>query len=1527
MRLPHKTIRTYCEALADAFGVPSSLIRSQLTFRCSVRHLFSLTLFCCLLFSFARLGAADTQTKRILVITSYDLNRPALMLFVQAMRSTITAGTPERDEFFYEFQENTRISIEKYQKPMLEYLARKYEGEQFDAVIALGGPALKVLMDQDSIFTKTPKVFYFHDEREETVREIWPRATGVWAKLDIAKTLDAALAVQPDTQRVVVVTGNSGQDKFLKQEAQTQLRKYERSVRFEYVDEVTMDELKQKVSTLPKQTIVLYLSFFLDRQGGSFSGPEALSIFAPVSTAPVYGISETYLGAGIVGGSLIDFEKLGQRTGEIALRVLRGERPDQIPPETLPNVTAFDWRELRRWELDRRPLPPGSIVSFRTPTFWDQYKWYVLGIIAALLIESGLIARLYFTQIYRRRAEEESKRLAEITDKAHRRLGEIAANVPGIVWETLVDPATNERKTTFISDYVEKMLGYTPAEWLAAPPGFGLSTMDERDRAQAQRDSQRVIDTGNEGTTEFRWKAKDGRVVWTESYLSPVTDADGKVIGLRGVTLDITDRKAVDEHLRETKEKDRAILEAVPDLMFLHTREGVYLDYHCKDLRDLLVPPENFLGKRVRDVLPPDLADKVMHGIENVREGGEPYLLEYEVPLNGTKRWFEARMVATGENTLTVIRDVTARKLAEEAIKESEVNYRSIFNAANDAIFVLELETAAIIDVNERMCELYGYQAEQALTINPMELASNEPPYSEKEAFEFVRKAGAGTPQMFEWRARKLTGELFWVEVNLRNTILRGKECLLAIVRDITDRKHAEQQLAESHHRVTEVLESIGDAFYSLDKDFCFTYVNRKAEQLWTRKREDLLGRNFLDVFPEFIGSISHQACLRALETNEPANFEALSPIIERWVDVSVYPTPNGLSVYFRDITQRKEALDKLRQSEEQFGKAFRANPQPMSITTTATGKYLDVNDSFLSMSGYTRDGVIGRTSLELNIWETPEERANFIREVQTRGHVSNLETHFHVKDGSFRVLLSSAEQLEIAGEQCLLFASSDITERVQAQAAVKESEARFRNMADTAPVMIWVSSPDKGYTYFNQRWLDFTGRTMDEQLGTGWVAGLHPESVDKCLQTYTTAFDKREPFTMECRLRRADGVYRWVIDNATPRFSASGEFLGYIGSCVDITDRKESEAELVVAHEALETAYAEVNLLKTQFEEENIYLQEEIKLQHNFGEIIGQSDPLKHVLFKIEQVAPTDSTVLVTGETGTGKELVARAIHTASLRSDRPMVKVNCAALSASLIESELFGHEKGAFTGAIARKVGRFELADGATIFLDEIGELSLDLQVKLLRVIQEGELERLGGTKTLKVDVRVIAATNRNLSEQVNNGLFREDLWYRLNVFPITVPPLRQRRPDIPTLVEHFTQTFGRKIGKEIKSISPVTMNLLVDYSWPGNVRELANVIERAVINSHDGVLRLQEQLAPASPGATDSVNRTLEEMERDYIVRVLESYSWRIEGPNGAARVLGLNPSTLRTRMSKLGIVKPYQRAVAGNGDRDSSAAGG
>jgi transcriptional regulator with GAF, ATPase, and Fis domain len=344
-------------------------------------------------------------------------------------------------------------------------------------------------------------------------------------------------------------------------------------------------------------------------------------------------------------------------------------------------------------------------------------------------------------------------------------------------------------------------------------------------------------------------------------------------------------------------------------------------------------------------------------------------------------------------------------------------------------------------------------------------------------------------------------------------------------------------------------------------------------------------------------------------------------------------------------------------------------------------------------------------------------------------------------------------------------------------------------------------------------------------------------------------------------------------------------------------------------AHEELVVAHEEVQRLKDQLEEENIYLQEEVRLAKNFGEMVGESDAIKYVMFKVNHVAVTDSTVLITGETGTGKELVARAIHSASARSDRPLITINCAALPPTLIESELFGHEKGAFTGAAARKPGRFELADGGTIFLDEIGELPLESQVKLLRVIQEGEVQRLGGSNPIKVNVRIIAATNRNLKREIELGAFREDLWYRLNVFPITVPPLRQRREDIPLLVEHFVANYANKFGKTITSITPQAMQMLVEHSWPGNVRELANVIERAVIYTHGAVLNAVDIFEqPKQAVADSSAMKSLEEVEREYILHILEHTSWRIEGPRGAAKLLGMNPSTLRTRMIKLGIHK-------------------
>ena len=327
---------------------------------------------------------------------------------------------------------------------------------------------------------------------------------------------------------------------------------------------------------------------------------------------------------------------------------------------------------------------------------------------------------------------------------------------------------------------------------------------------------------------------------------------------------------------------------------------------------------------------------------------------------------------------------------------------------------------------------------------------------------------------------------------------------------------------------------------------------------------------------------------------------------------------------------------------------------------------------------------------------------------------------------------------------------------------------------------------------------------------------------------------------------------------------------------------------------------------LRDRLEAENTYLQQEIKLEHNFEEIISQSPRYKKVLAQVEQVAITDATVLVLGESGTGKELLARAVHNISKRKTRPLVKVNCAALPANLIESELFGHEKGAFTGAIARKTGRFELADGGTLFLDEVGELPLEVQSKLLRALQEGEIERVGGNSVINVDVRIITATNRNLEQEVEEGNFRADLFYRLNVFPIQSIPLRERKEDIGLLVRHFTNKFGAKIGKRINSIPKRAINSLQDYSWPGNIRELENVIERAVILSPASRLELGDWIPKKTVKEKQKSFQTLEDYEREYILNVLHETSWRVSGPKGAAKVLGMKPTTLESRMKKLEI---------------------
>jgi PAS domain S-box-containing protein len=459
--------------------------------------------------------------------------------------------------------------------------------------------------------------------------------------------------------------------------------------------------------------------------------------------------------------------------------------------------------------------------------------------------------------------------------------------------------------------------------------------------------------------------------------------------------------------------------------------------------------------------------------------------------------------------------------------------------------------------------------------------------------------------------------------------------------------------------------------------------------------------------------------------------------------------------------------------------------------------------------------------------------------------------------------------------------------ERTHMEATLKENEERLRDLFDEAPIAYVHEGLDSKFIRANRTALKSFGITADQVEGTYGSSFIPdtPEAQRRLKDAFASIGKGIDTSGVVLELRRKDnGKPLWIEWWSRP--DPSGTYTRTM--FIDITERVLIEQE------------------KARLEAQNVYLQEEIKGSHNFEELIGGSTSLKKALKNVGRVALTDSTVLITGETGTGKELIARAVHNLSPRKNKPLVKVNCAAIPAGLIESELFGHEKGAFTGALTKKMGRFELADKGTIFLDEIGELPLDLQSKLLRILQEGEFERVGGTQTFKVNVRIIAATNRDLEQQSKTGHYRPDLYYRLNVFPIHVPALREREGDIPLLVQYFVRKFAANFGKKIDRIPERMMTALQRYPWPGNIRELEHVIERAVILSEGSELEPIDWLSQHNGKAGAAKTQTLEEMERQHIVDVLDQTNWRVSGEKGAAKILGLNPTTLEARMKKLDI---------------------
>ncbi len=631
-----------------------------------------------------------------------------------------------------------------------------------------------------------------------------------------------------------------------------------------------------------------------------------------------------------------------------------------------------------------------------------------------------------------------------------------------------------------------------------------------------------------------------------------------------------------------------------------------------------------------------------------------------------------------------------------------------------------------------------------------------------------------------------------------------------------------------------------------------------------------------------------------------------------------LHESKQGLQAQIAERKRAEEPFEKAEKYTESIVETIRG---PL-LVLAADLKVIRANRSFYEMFHVTPEETEGRFvySIGNHAWDIPALRELLEEIVPKNTYFSGFEVNHEFPDIGRRTMLLNARRIyrEGNGTERILLALEDITDRKRSEEALKTSETRYRRLFETAQDGILILDAETGQiSDVNPFLVEILGYSHEEFLGKKlWEIGPF-KNIEASKATFGELQRKGYVRYEDLPLETKDGRPMAV------EFVSNVYLVNHhkVIQCNirDITERKRLAEALQKIHNELEqrveertvelrTALSEIKTMKEQLEAENIYFRREIKMKHQLDHILGQSDGLKYVLYRAEQVAPANTTVLILGETGTGKELIAAAIHNMSPRKDRPLITVNCAALPTNLIESELFGREKGAFTGADTRQVGRFEVAHGSTLCLDEIGELPLEVQAKLLRGIENNEFERLGSSQTIKVDVRIVATTNRNLEEEVRKGRFRKDLYYRLNVFPITVPPLRQRKEDIPLMVQAFIERYSRKLGKEITSILKETMKALQDYPWPGNVRELESIIERAVILCPGPVLQLADKLEISSLPLSSTM-RTLEETERNQILKILSETRWRIEGKNGAAAILGLNPSTLRARMHKLGIVRP------------------
>jgi PAS domain S-box-containing protein len=854
-----------------------------------------------------------------------------------------------------------------------------------------------------------------------------------------------------------------------------------------------------------------------------------------------------------------------------------------------------------------------------------------------------------------------------------------------------------------------------------------------------------------------------------------------------------------------------------------------------------------------------------------------------------------------------IYRDITERKCAEQRLRESEAYLAEAQRLSRTGSWAWNLETGDVRYWSEECFRVLGFDPGRSLPKFEEFLTRVHPEdrVFVKERFEQAVREKTD----FELQYRLVHPAAGIRDIRAIGHAVFGRSAELVefvgTVLDVTERKGAEEALQKSERNLAAIINTIPTTAWTTRPDGYCDFLNQGWLDYAGMTAEQAQGWGWAEaIHPEDRKKLVEEwrSCLASgTPVDTEARIRRSSDASYRWFLIRANPLRNESGNIIRwygtctDIEDRKRGEEDLRARELSWRQIV-DNIPGLVATMGAMGEVEFLNRQTLE--------YFGKTNEELKNWaltdaihpdDLPriiEARVKSIEE----GHIYEVEHRCRRVDGVYRWFQVRGfpvrnPENKISAWYLLL---TDIDDRKHAEEKLRQSEQELRTVTDTIRQPIVVLAPDGTTLYANRVALDITGLTIDDVKSEGFsVRAFHPDDLNRLRDERRAGLLEGVPFDLQMRALLKDGQYRWHLIQYNPLRDEHGQIIRWYVTATNIDEQKRTEERLRI---------------------ENLVLREEIDRSSMFEEIVGSSKPIHQLLKKVEKVAPSDSTVLILGETGTGKELIARALHRRSKRANRAFVKVNCAAIPQSLIASELFGHEKGAFTGALQRRLGRFEAANGGTLFLDEIGELPMETQIALLRVLQEREFERVGSNHPISVDVRVIAATNRDLRAAVADGTFRQDLFFRLNVFPVAVPSLRERVDDIPLLVEYFVGRFAEESGKTIRQISKDTLEQLKGYDWPGNIRELQNVIERAVILCETDTFLVDESWLEreSAESSQDEGLSALADREVEMIQAALAETHGRISGPSGAAAKLGIPRQTLESKIRRLGIDKYGQK---------------